>query len=124
MPPVTSPGAGDPIVVATDLTKVYGDNRAVDGISFSISSGESFGLLGPNGAGKSTTMRMIGGTLTYDWHNGEPRFRHEVTLWPHARADTGSPTYRDMAPVSVTYADVPDYLTIRELQTINRIMED
>ena len=29
-----------------------------------------------------------------------------------------------MAPVSATYADVPDYLTIRELQTINRIMED
>ncbi|QDO88613.1 ABC transporter ATP-binding protein [Ornithinimicrobium ciconiae] len=64
MPHVNAPGAADPIVRATDLTKIYGDNRAVDGISFSISSGESFGLLGPNGAGKSTTMRMIGGTLT------------------------------------------------------------
>mgnify|MGYP000855558570 FL=1 len=64
MPPVTAAGPGEPIVVAEDLTKVYGDNRAVDGISFSISQGESFGLLGPNGAGKSTTMRMIGGTLT------------------------------------------------------------
>ncbi|WP_407669881.1 ABC transporter ATP-binding protein [Ornithinimicrobium ciconiae] len=61
---MNAPGAADPIVRATDLTKIYGDNRAVDGISFSISSGESFGLLGPNGAGKSTTMRMIGGTLT------------------------------------------------------------
>jgi lipooligosaccharide transport system ATP-binding protein len=45
------------------LTKVYGENRAVDGIDFEIAAGESFGLLGPNGAGKSTTMRMIGGTL-------------------------------------------------------------
>jgi lipooligosaccharide transport system ATP-binding protein len=53
-----------PIVVAEDVTKLYGPTRAVDGISFSISAGESFGLLGPNGAGKSTTMRMIGGTLT------------------------------------------------------------
>ncbi|HLS44185.1 MAG TPA: ABC transporter ATP-binding protein [Ornithinicoccus sp.] len=53
-----------PIVVAEDLTKTYGQTRAVDGISFSITAGESFGLLGPNGAGKSTTMRMIGGTLT------------------------------------------------------------
>ena len=64
MPPVTSPAAGAPIVVAQDLTKIYGETRAVDGISFSITTGESFGLLGPNGAGKSTTMRMIGGTLT------------------------------------------------------------
>ncbi|MEH0110389.1 ABC transporter ATP-binding protein [Tersicoccus sp. MR15.9] len=49
------------VISARDLTKVYGDTRAVDGISFDIPAGESFGLLGPNGAGKSTTMRMIGG---------------------------------------------------------------
>lgn len=61
---MTAAGAGEPIVVAEDLTKVYGTTRAVDGISFQITQGESFGLLGPNGAGKSTTMRMIGGTLT------------------------------------------------------------
>lgn len=67
---------------------------------------------------------MIGGTLTYDWHNGEPRFRHEVTLWPHARAATGTPTYGDLQPVTAPYGDVPDYMTIRELQTINRIMEE
>jgi lipooligosaccharide transport system ATP-binding protein len=51
------------VVRAVGLTKVYGENRAVDGIDFEIAAGESFGLLGPNGAGKSTTMRMIGGTL-------------------------------------------------------------
>jgi lipooligosaccharide transport system ATP-binding protein len=56
-------GPPEPVVVARGLTKVYGDNRAVDGIDFEIARGESFGLLGPNGAGKSTTMRMIGGTL-------------------------------------------------------------
>ena len=49
------------MVSARDLTKRFGDFAAVDGISFEISAGESFGLLGPNGAGKSTTMRMIGG---------------------------------------------------------------
>ncbi|MFW6186731.1 MAG: ABC transporter ATP-binding protein [Actinomycetota bacterium] len=49
------------VIRATDLTKRYGDFRAVDGISFEVARGESFGLLGPNGAGKSTTMRMIGG---------------------------------------------------------------
>ena len=51
-----------PVIEARELTKVYGEVRAVDEISFEVAPGESFGLLGPNGAGKSTTMRMIGGT--------------------------------------------------------------
>ena len=51
-----------PVIEAVELTKTYGELRAVDAISFEVSPGESFGLLGPNGAGKSTTMRMIGGT--------------------------------------------------------------
>ena len=51
-----------PVIEASQLTKTYGELRAVDEISFAVSPGESFGLLGPNGAGKSTTMRMIGGT--------------------------------------------------------------
>ena len=49
-----------PVVVeARSLTKIYGQQRAVDSIDFAVSRGETFGLLGPNGAGKSTTMRMI-----------------------------------------------------------------
>ena len=51
-----------PVIHAADLVKSYGELNAVDGISFEVAPGESFGLLGPNGAGKSTTMRMIGGT--------------------------------------------------------------
>ena len=56
-------GAAPPqyVITAENLTKTYGDVTAVDGISFSVPAGESFGLLGPNGAGKSTTMKMIGG---------------------------------------------------------------
>jgi len=49
-----------PVIRAVGLTKRYGDLVAVDGISFEVAPGESFGLLGPNGAGKSTTMRMLG----------------------------------------------------------------
>jgi ABC-2 type transport system ATP-binding protein len=45
------------------LTKIYGDVVAVDGISFSVGSGEIIGFLGPNGAGKSTTMRMLAGFM-------------------------------------------------------------
>jgi lipooligosaccharide transport system ATP-binding protein len=53
-----------PVIDAVDLVKTYGETAAVDGISFSVAPGESFGLLGPNGAGKSTTMRMVGAVST------------------------------------------------------------
>ena len=49
-----------PVIRASGLTKRYGETAAVDGVSFEVAAGESFGLLGPNGAGKSTTMRMLG----------------------------------------------------------------
>jgi ABC-2 type transport system ATP-binding protein len=46
-------------VKVTELTKIYGTQRAVDGISFEVNKGEVLGFLGPNGAGKSTTMKML-----------------------------------------------------------------
>lgn len=45
------------------VSKVYGEQRAVDNISFEVKEGEILGFLGPNGAGKSTTMKMITGYL-------------------------------------------------------------
>lgn len=53
-----------PVIAASLLTKKYKDFAAVDGLSFEVAPGESFGLLGPNGAGKSTTMRMVGAVST------------------------------------------------------------
>ena len=50
----------EPLVHARDLTKVFGEFVAVDGIDVDIRRGEAFGFLGPNGAGKSSTMRMVG----------------------------------------------------------------
>ena len=46
-----------------NLSKQYGQQRAVDDISFSVNEGEIVGFLGPNGAGKSTTMKVITGFL-------------------------------------------------------------
>ncbi|MBR1679744.1 MAG: ATP-binding cassette domain-containing protein [Bacilli bacterium] len=46
-----------------NVTKYYGDNLAVDNLSFEVQDGEIFGLLGVNGAGKTTTFRMIIGLL-------------------------------------------------------------
>lgn len=48
------------------LTKIYGDQKAVDDISFTAGKGEIVGFLGPNGAGKSTTMKIITGYLLAD----------------------------------------------------------
>jgi len=59
----------EPVISAHNLVKAYRakgkpDFVAVDGLSFEVAPGESFGLLGPNGAGKSTTMKMIGAVST------------------------------------------------------------
>ena len=42
-----------------NVTKVYGEQKALDGISFSVEPGNIVGFLGPNGAGKSTMMKII-----------------------------------------------------------------
>jgi ABC-type multidrug transport system ATPase subunit len=55
--------ASRPVIEIEQLTRVFGDFRAVDGISLSVPAGETFGLLGPNGAGKSTTFKMLCGLL-------------------------------------------------------------
>ncbi len=46
-------------VKVQQLTKIYGEQKAVDGISFEVNKGEVLGFLGPNGAGKSTTMKIL-----------------------------------------------------------------
>lgn len=53
------------ILISVDhVSRYYGNDCAVDDISFSVSRGEVLGFLGPNGAGKSTTMQMICGVLS------------------------------------------------------------
>ncbi len=48
-----------PIIEVVDLCKSYGSIQAVNGVSFSIATGEVFGILGPNGAGKTTTVEIL-----------------------------------------------------------------
>jgi ABC-2 type transport system ATP-binding protein len=68
MPPV--------LLRVSNLTKSYGDRRAVDGVSFQVLAGQTVGLLGPNGAGKSTTVGMLCGLLRPD--AGEVRLGGEL----------------------------------------------
>ncbi len=51
------------MIKLTNLTKVYGDLTAVNGINLTVAPGEVFGFLGPNGAGKTTTIKMMAGLL-------------------------------------------------------------
>jgi ABC-2 type transport system ATP-binding protein len=68
------------------LEKRYGPTSAVDGISFSIASGEVFGLLGPNGAGKTTTVEILEGYRRADGGNvrvlGVDPWREGASLRP------------------------------------------
>jgi ABC-2 type transport system ATP-binding protein len=63
---VSSQEPGAPVLVVRDLVRSFGDLTAVDGVSFAIAPGETFGLLGPNGAGKTTTISMVAGLIPAD----------------------------------------------------------
>lgn len=52
------------MIEISNLTKAYGDKKALDGISFNVKKGEVLGFLGPNGAGKSTTMNILTGYIS------------------------------------------------------------
>jgi ABC-2 type transport system ATP-binding protein len=51
------------LISAQDLSRTYGDQKAIENVSFNVHRGEILGFLGPNGAGKSTTMQIICGVL-------------------------------------------------------------
>lgn len=78
-----------PVIRAENIVKKYGDFVAVDGISFEVQRGESFGLLGPNGAGKSTTMKMIAAVSTRTAGNLEVLGMDPNTDGPAIRSQLG-----------------------------------
>jgi ABC-2 type transport system ATP-binding protein len=51
--------SGEPVIVASGLSKDFGGGRGLFGLDLEVARGEVFGFLGPNGAGKSTTMRLL-----------------------------------------------------------------
>jgi ABC-2 type transport system ATP-binding protein len=56
----------EPVLQVRNLVRRFADHTAVDGVSFDIFAGRTYGLLGPNGAGKTTTISMIAGLLKVD----------------------------------------------------------
>src|SRR6185295_8000329 len=91
------------ILAVRDVRKIFGEVRAVDGVSFTVRRGTITGLLGRNGAGKTTTIRMITGIFMPD--SGEIRwlgpdtgvaFRDRIGYLPEERG-----LYRQMKIVEL-----------------------
>ena len=59
------------------LVKIFGDNRAVDGVDLAVPTGSIYGVLGPNGAGKSTVINMLATLLRPDGGTAQV-FGHDV----------------------------------------------
>lgn len=108
-----------PIIEVQDLTKLYGAQRALDGVSFVIDRPGVVGLLGPNGAGKSTLMKILCGYLAptsgraavcgYDTCAQAMQVRRHVGYLPEH-----NPLYEEMF--------VREYLTfVGELYGVNRL---
>ncbi|MGW8882956.1 ATP-binding cassette domain-containing protein [Streptomyces sp. NPDC055749] len=84
------------------LVKIFGDNRAVDGVDLAVPPGTVYGVLGPNGAGKTTTVRMLATLLRPD--GGEARvFGKDVVKDADA--------VRSLVSLTGQYASVDEDLT-------------
>ncbi|MEU1959144.1 ATP-binding cassette domain-containing protein [Nocardia sp. NPDC019304] len=92
-------------VEADGLVKVFGEQRAVDGVSLAVPQGSVYGVLGPNGAGKTTTIRMLATLLRPDGGTGRI-FGHDVVAEPTA--------VRSLIGVTGQYASVDEDLSATE----------
>jgi ABC-2 type transport system ATP-binding protein len=92
-------------IEAEGLVKLFGEQRAVDGVDLTVRTGTVYGVLGPNGAGKTTTIRMLATLLRPD--AGTARvFGHDVAREPHV--------VRQLVGVTGPYASVDETLSATE----------
>ncbi|MFE7134120.1 ATP-binding cassette domain-containing protein [Streptomyces sp. NPDC057638] len=96
------------------LVKVFGENRAVDGVDLSVPAGTVYGVLGPNGAGKTTTVKMLATLLRPD--GGEARVFGKDVL---READA----VRSRVSLTGQYASVDEDLTgVENLILLGRLL--
>lgn len=97
---------------ARHLVKTYPAVRAVDDVSFAVTTGICFGLLGPNGAGKTTTIEMIEGIT--------PVTSGEVLYF----GQPAGSRFREEAGIQFQNTALQDFLTVRELLEMFRNLYD
>ena len=101
----TAANHGELAIEAKGLVKIYGTNRAVDGVDLNVGTGMIYGVLGPNGAGKTTAIRMLATLLRPD--AGTARiFGHDIVKEPHI--------IRQLIGVTGQYASVDEALSATE----------
>lgn len=101
-------------IEAEGLVKVFGNERAVDGVDLAIRKGTVYGFLGPNGAGKTTTIRMLATLLPADAGNARI-FGHDLV--------SESAAIRRRISLTGQYASIDEDLTgIENLMLIARLM--
>ena len=114
-----------------NLTKDFGDFRAIDNLSFDVFEGEILGFLGPNGAGKTTTMRIL--TCFYQPTSGRASIAgFDVTEDPHAvrrligYMPEGVPLYREMTVSSALdfVAHAKGYRSADRKRLVDAAMEE
>ncbi|GAA2003150.1 ABC-2 type transport system ATP-binding protein [Nakamurella flavida] len=103
-----------PAIEAVGLVKVFGDNRAVDGLDLTVAAGSVYGVLGPNGAGKTTAVRMLATLLRPDGGQASV-FGHDVVR----EADA----VRGLISLTGQYASVDEDLTgVENLVLLGRLL--
>ena len=88
-------------IVIENLTKKYGNQKAVDNISLKVATGEILGFLGPNGAGKTTTMKIITNFIAADegkvYIGGKSLSENPYEIKKHiGYLSENNPLYQDM----------------------------
>lgn len=110
----TSFGQTDFAIEASGLVKIFGDNRAVDGVDLKVKRGIVYGFLGPNGAGKTVTIRMLSTLLPPDEGN--------ATILGHDMIQEAD-EIRGRISLTGQYTSIDEDLTGKEnLMMISRLM--
>jgi len=110
---------GQAIIETEGLTKVYGQEVAVDDLTFSLHEGELFGFLGPNGAGKTTTLLMLLG-LTEPTGGKARVFDVEPTRDPIKVKSLVGYLAENMG----FYSDLDAWETLRFVARLNRLSDE
>lgn len=117
-------------IETSDLTKIYGDFKAVDALDLKVENKSIFGFLGPNGAGKTTTIKMLtclipptSGTAKvagYDITESPDEVRQKIGMVPQLVSLYGDLTARENAELCADYYGMPRDL---KEQRIDELME-
>jgi ABC-2 type transport system ATP-binding protein len=121
-----------PMIQVVDLVKCFGDNKAVDTVSFSVNKGEVFGLLGPNGAGKSTIIKISTTLLPltsgrafvvgYDVTKQAMSVRRRIGYVPQALSADGTLTGYENLMVFAKLYDLPHSTRNSKVQEVLALM--